>query len=586
MIICKLAHCYYSHYGIESMALINDFKILQNRCIKYYEMLNKEVPLHYPQENPPHKARIGFYLFMLENICNVKDIHDQLDLITDLEFNKCLYGKGEDDWGVDAVHIDYEDRVIRLFNFKYREKFSPTKAQGVNETILSAKFVNGIIYEKLDGFTGKVKAKAEEVIKCLTSDLIWDFKLYVVSNEVEPVSSTHEHLAVLRDSYGLEIVPIALPYISEIMSIRPNPINAKLVLDTDAMMSYEEHQLSSSKSYITRLRSSEIVRVTCHDPLVRDKYDIEDISTLSDVRLDFGVLFDNVRGFVLNSKYNRNITTSLKEDPSKFFMYNNGITIVANSILARPINGGKKFILELQDFQILNGGQTVRTIHNFNNEDPSIISDYLSKSEVLVRIFNTSNQEVNSVHKIAEYTNSQNAISNIDLKSLSVEQIELEQYLEDFDIIYSRKLGDVGKSESKEYKHKISMDKFGQVLFATQGYPEKSSNEKQHIFGKYYDQVFKHDFDLSAAPEIIDRYYAILNFYNRLKPSGIVPMELKYYYVLHLYQLRPEKSLIDIIYFLEEVINHYDAPTEMSIPRRMIQLKFKHFVHSMLDSFE
>ncbi|WP_253659235.1 AIPR family protein [Vibrio splendidus] len=549
-------------------------------------MLNKEIPLHYPQDTPSKKARLGFYLFMLENICNVKDIHDQLDLITDLEFNKSLYGKGEDDWGVDAVHVDYENRVIRLFNFKYRDKFSPTKSQGVNETILSAKFVNGIIYERLDGFTGKVKAKAEEVIKCLTSDLIWDFKLYVVSNEVEAVSPTHEHLAVLRDSYGLEIVPIALPYISEIMSIRPNPINAKLVLDTDAMMSYEEHQLSSSKSYITRLRSSEIVRVTCHDPLVRDKYDIEDISTLNDVRLDFGVLFDNVRGFVLNSKYNRNITTSLKEDPSKFFMYNNGITIVANSILARPINGGKKFILELQDFQVLNGGQTVRTIHNFNAEDPSIISDYLSKSEVLVRIFNTSNQEINSVHKIAEYTNSQNAISNIDLKSLSVEQIELEQYLEDFDIIYSRKLGDVGKSDSKDYKHKISMDKFGQVLFATQGYPEKSSNEKQHIFGKYYDQVFKQDFDLSAAPEIIDRYYEVLSLYSKLKGIGIIPMELKYYYVLHVHQLKPEKSLEEVIHFLETVIEEYDAPSEMSIPRRMIQLKFKHFVHDMLSSFE
>lgn len=568
------------------MALINDFKILQNRCIKYYEMLNKEIPLHYPQDTSSKKARLGFYLFMLENICNVKDIHDQLDLITDLEFNKSLYGRGEDDWGVDAVHVDYENRVIRLFNFKYRDKFSPTKSQGVNETILSAKFVNGIIYERLDGFTGKVKAKAEEVIKCLTSDLIWDFKLYVVSNEVEAVSPTHEHLAVLRDSYGLEIVPIALPYISEIMSIRPNPINAKLVLDTDAMMSYEEHQLSSSKSYITRLRSSEIVRVTCHDPLVRDKYDIEDISTLNAVRLDFGVLFDNVRGFVLNSKYNRNITTSLKEDPSKFFMYNNGITIVANSILARPINGGKKFILELQDFQVLNGGQTVRTIHNFNSEDPSIISDYLSKSEVLVRIFNTSNQEINSVHKIAEYTNSQNAISNIDLKSLSVEQIELEQYLEDFDIIYSRKLGDVGKSDSKDYKHKISMDKFGQVLFATQGYPEKSSNEKQHIFGKYYDQVFKQDFDLSAAPEIIDRYYEVLSLYSKLKGTGIIPMELKYYYVLHVHQLKPEKSLEEVIYFLETVIEKYDAPSEMSIPRRMIQLKFKHFVHDMLSSFE
>ncbi len=567
------------------MALINDFKILQNRCIKYYEMLNKELPLSIPQETASSKARLGFYLFMLENICNVKDVHDQVELITDLEFNKCLYGKGEDDWGVDAVHIDSNEGVIRLFNFKYRDKFSPTKAQGVNETILSAKFVNGIINENLDGFTGRVKSKAQEIFDCLDSDRLWDFKLYVVSNEVEPVSSTHEHLAVLRDSYGLEIVPIALPYISEIMSIRPNPINAKLVLDIDAMMSYEEHQLSSSKSYITRLRSSEIVRITSHDPSLRDKYDIEDLSLLSDVRLDFGVLFDNVRGFVLNSKYNANITTSLKEDPSKFFMYNNGITIVANSIQARPINGGKKFILELQDFQILNGGQTVRTIHNFNSEDGSVISDYLSKSEVLVRIFNTSNDEVDSVNKIAEYTNSQNAISNIDLKSLSLEQIELEQYLEDFDIIYSRKLGDVGKSDNKDYRHKISMDKFGQVLFATQGYPEKSSNEKQHIFGKYYDQVFKVDFDISTAPSIIDKYYQILSEYARLKASGIVPMELKYYYVLYIHTLRPEKSLEDIIRYLELVIEEYDAPSEMSIPRRMIQLRFKNFVLETLESF-
>ncbi|WP_146446901.1 AIPR family protein [Vibrio cyclitrophicus] len=566
------------------MALINDFKILQNRCVKYYEMLNKELPLHYPQKTTSSKARLGFYLFMLENICNVKDMHDQIELITDLEFNKCLTGSGEDDWGVDAVHIDSEERVIRLFNFKYRENFSPTKAQGVNETILSAKFVNGIIQENLGGFTGRVKLKAEEIIECLKSDKIWEFKLYVVSNEVEAVSPTHEHLAVLRDSYGLEIVPIALPYISEIMSIRPNPINAKLVLDIDAMMSYEEHQLSSSKSYITRLRSSEIVRITCHDPAIRDKYDIEDLGVLSDARLDFGVLFDNVRGFVLNSKYNGNITTSLKEDPSKFFMYNNGITIVAKSIQARPINGGKKFILELQDFQVLNGGQTVRTIHNFNSEDSSIISDYLSKSEVLVRIFNTSNDSVDSVHKIAEYTNSQNAISNIDLKSLSVEQIELEQYLEDFDIIYSRKLGDIGKSDTKEYKHKISMDKFGQVLFATQGYPEKASNEKQHIFGKHYDQVFKANFDLSTAPEIIDRYYSVLSEYSRLKSPDLVPMELKYYYVLYIHTLKPEKSLEEIINFLEFVISQYDAPSEMSIPRRMIQLRFKTFVNDVLGA--
>ncbi|PCJ30122.1 MAG: abortive phage resistance protein [Gammaproteobacteria bacterium] len=568
------------------MALINDFKILQNRCVKYYDLLNKEIPLEFPQKSIPAKARFGFYLFMLENICNIKDISEQIELITDLEFNRCLFGTGCDDWGVDAVHIDYDEKNINLFNFKYREKFSPTKAQGVNETILSAKFVNSIIHEQIEGLAGKVKSKALDVIKCLNSDQIWDFKLYVVSNEVEPVPAEHEHLGMLRDSYGLEVIPIALPYISQMMSIRPNPINAKLVLDVDALMSYEEHQLSSSKSYITRLRSSEIVRVTCNNSSIRDKYDIEDLSSLSDVKLDFGVLFDNVRGFVLRSKYNENITISLKEEPSKFFMYNNGITIVAKSIQVKPINGGKKFILELNDFQILNGGQTVRTIHNFNSEDSSVISDYLSKSEVLVRIFNTSSDEVDAVNKIAEYTNSQNAISNIDLKSLSSEQIALEQYLEDFDIIYSRKMGDIGQSDTKEYKHKIAMDKFGQVLFATQGFPEKASNEKRHIFGKYYSQIFVDNFDISAAPEIIDKYFSILREYNLMKKEGIQPLELKYYYSIYISTIRESWELRDIIIFLEGVLERYDAPSEMSIPRRMIQLKFKNFVDDNLADLE
>ena len=126
------------------MSLINDFKILQNRCIKYYELLAKEIPLDKPQESDSAKARFGFYLFMLENICNVKDVSEQIELITDLDFNRGLYGTGDDDRGVDAVYIDDDNKSINLFNFKYREKFHPTKSQAVNETILSAKFVNSI----------------------------------------------------------------------------------------------------------------------------------------------------------------------------------------------------------------------------------------------------------------------------------------------------------------------------------------------------------------------------------------------------------------------------------------------------------
>ncbi|MEX1199806.1 MAG: hypothetical protein WEB02_03355 [Methylophaga sp.] len=164
------------------MAHINDYKILQNKCIKYYELLNKEIPLVTPQKTDTDKARFGFYLYMIENICNVKDIAEQIEIITDLDFNKCLLGSGHDDWGVDAVHIDPDENKINLFNFKYREKFNPRKSQGVNETILSAKFVNAIVNEQTGSLSGKVKDKADEVIKCLKSDQIWEFNLYVVSN--------------------------------------------------------------------------------------------------------------------------------------------------------------------------------------------------------------------------------------------------------------------------------------------------------------------------------------------------------------------------------------------------------------------
>ena len=65
-----------------------------------------------------------------------------------------------------------------------------------------------------------------------------------------------------------------------------------------------------------------------------------------------------------------------------------------------------------------------------------------------------------------------NAISNIDLKSLSSEQIQIEQFLEENDIIYARKIGDIGLTQTKIYEHKISMEKFGQILFSVQGFPE------------------------------------------------------------------------------------------------------------------
>ncbi len=121
------------------MASINDFKILHNKCLKYFSYLTDTCELKRPANTESEKARLGFYIYMLENICETKEINELVDMITDSEFNAYLHGTSSDDFGIDAVYIDDKEKNIYLFNFKYREKFNQQKKQSINETILSTK---------------------------------------------------------------------------------------------------------------------------------------------------------------------------------------------------------------------------------------------------------------------------------------------------------------------------------------------------------------------------------------------------------------------------------------------------------------
>lgn len=498
------------------MASLNEFKILNTKCRKYFDLLEKDIQKTFPDFEEKKKERYGFYLFMLETLCNIRDTHDIINLITDFDFNINILGKGDEDCGVDAVFINDEENNINLFNFKFREKFNADKEQSLNESFLSTKFVNAIVTENTDGLTGKINNFSKEIITKLSSNDIWKLRLYIVSNENVELESNLPELKQLKEIYDLEVIPIGLDTVSKLMSLRPDPINAVLHVDKDSLLPFVENSLSSEKSYVIRICANDLIRITCNNQHYRDNYKMEDFSVLYETEMDYNLLFDNVRGFVTRSKFNESISATLKEEPTKFFMYNNGLTLTANDIVAEPTNANKKLKITISDFQIVNGGQTLRSIHNFKQADKDNIEKYLSSCEILIRVFKTISEN-NTRNKIAEYTNSQNSISSIDLKSLSAIQIQIEQYLDENNIVYARKSGDTGLSATKQYDYKISMEKFGQILFATQGFPEKASNQKKHIFEKYYNAIFKGSkFDLSKSVEYVKKYFEIKNKYEEL----------------------------------------------------------------------
>ena len=563
------------------MAYRDDFKLLSIKCLKYYDLLKKEFNVQDFSWSDKEKERLGFYIFMLELICNIKDISDIAKLITDKDFNRKIFNIFDDDFGADAIFIDEDNNFINIFNFKYKEKYSSGKQQRASEANETNKFLSAIDTRRKDGMNGKIKENYSEIIKRLDSLDIWKIKYYFISNETVELPMDNCILKLLENEYDLDIIVYGLPTISKMMALRPNPINASLYIRNDDIFAFKEDGLSSAVSYICQLSANDLIRITCNNKDYRNKYNMEDYSILHNNDMEYSVLFDNVRGYITKSKFNSNIINVLENEPSKFFMYNNGLTFIANNIKSDISKPAKKTKLDLNDFQVVNGGQTLRTIHKYNQLDPKNIETNLADCKVLIRIFNISSDNNNARDKIAEYTNSQNSISNIDLKSLDSIQLKIEQYLDNFNIIYSRKIGDLGLS-NKEYCCKISMEKFGQILFSIQGFPEKASNSKKQIFDKYYEQIFKNNFRIENSVTYIKTYFKVSEIYNSLYEGSVSDQKLFYImYLLYKTNLEIEK----VIPLFEKILDKFfnEKNNELSKARILIRKEFKDYLDAEIE---
>lgn len=554
------------------MANINDFKNVNMRSKKYAQYLNLK-----KNQIDKNSARFGFYLLVLECITNTKEISDLTNMIIDTEFMSIHFGEKNNDLGIDAVNIDDDEKTIQLFNFKYREKFHATKGQGLGDMVDGTKFLLHLQNGNVDNVTEATKAKILAITEALNSEEVWNIELYMVSNENEKLEITDPTVIQFKEIYGMEVKSIVLDDIVSYISDFPEDLKAKFMVDATSVMTYEVDRLSTRKSYLIKLPLAELIRITCTNDLLRNDTNT-DYSQLKDQELEFSLLFDNVRGYLgENTKFNKNIKNTIVNDPNKFFMYNNGLTITAKSISAGFKNGNKKFECEINGFQIVNGGQTLRTVYEFNKNDFN--EESLANAEVLVRLFQTEDDK-ELTNDIAEYTNSQNAISSVDLKSISNFQIQISSYLETVDILYVRKSGDIGEV-SKKYKLRISMEKLAQLIYSNLEYPDRATNQKKALFEKYYDDIFDPEtLKFEFIVDLINKYYEIENEYAKSKFEGF---HQKYLYIIYLetkFKNRSSNSLIEI---LEGYLKEYKKDEKISPARKLIQKGFKDYIVREMD---
>lgn len=159
---------------------------------------------------------------------------------------------------------------------------------------------------------------------------------------------------------------------------------------------------------------------------------------LADIYIEHGsrVLEGNVRAFLGASgqkSVNAGIRRTIKDEPEKFFTYNNGIAATAARIELTHENGNLA-ITELEDLQIINGGQTTASLAAavLKKENRTLDGIYVPAKITVIEDRETTDDDGikkydKMVQKISRYANSQNKVTAADFFSNSPFHIIMER---------------------------------------------------------------------------------------------------------------------------------------------------------------
>ncbi|MEQ1554006.1 MAG: AIPR family protein [Ferruginibacter sp.] len=137
------------------------------------------------------------------------------------------------------------------------------------------------------------------------------------------------------------------------------------------------------------------------------------------------LLESNVRAFLGQAgKFNKGIRDTIRNKPQMFLPYNNGITATAESVETKLVNN-QLVITKLNDFQIVNGGQTTASLYHTQKKfkDADLRKIFVQMKLTVIKDKEQKNSEVPNISRFA---NSQNKVSELDLSSNNPYFVQIE----------------------------------------------------------------------------------------------------------------------------------------------------------------
>ena len=185
--------------------------------------------------------------------------------------------------------------------------------------------------------------------------------------------------------------------------------------------------------------------------------------------------------------------TLLGEEKTNFYFYNNGVTLTCDKFSHNALQGGD-YQVNVENLQIINGGQTCMTIYKTMRDNQST---NFSEAYVLVRLYQLPNNNEDMVRNITFATNSQNSVDLRDLRANDSVQKRLETDINQLGYVYRRK-----RTDSSVKPIDITTNVAAEaVLSVWRNKPHQAKFFTREHFGKLYKTIFSDD--LNGAQTII-----------------------------------------------------------------------------------
>ncbi len=446
-------------------------------------------------EGDNNKKKSAAFVLLCMSVCLDMTLEESTELLTE----------GGNDAGVDGLHVgEVEDGefLVTVFQGKYKVKDLRGEANFPENDVQKAISTVQALFDPYRKITlnEKIKPKIEEVRSLIRDGDIPNIRVILCNNGAKWTDQADMWVAEAKKDYDdkLEFTHFNHDSVVGILQ-RGQSVDTALTLSGEAIV----EDMNYMRVLVGRISAQEIQRLfNDHGDKLLER----------NIRRYLGLHTNRV-----NTAINKTLRDSEKSD--KFYFYNNGVTVVCDQFNYNAFQK-KDYKVQLKNMQVINGGQTCKTIQQTLNDPQLSFFPVGESAYVMIRVYQLPDTNQEFIRDITYATNSQNPVDLRDLRSNDEIQRQLELGMSELKLGYTYKRHrEEGGSGSAVITSSIVAEA---VLAIWRKRPHQAKFRRKEHFGKLYQNIFT---DLNAAQALL----AVLIFREvenkRKRPTTKTPPE-------------------------------------------------------------